>query len=417
MLKKISFVFLVIFIMAIITGCGASVTDVWDGSVAAFFAKGNGSSEKPYEISTGAELAYLAAQVNAGNPYENTHFVLKNDIDLNSLEWTPIGNGINSFSGTFDGGEHTLKNLSISGMTPFTQDQDTISFECGVAGLFGSCNNAVMQNLNIDGARITILSSIPKINYMGIAAGYFAANTESGISNIRVSDAQITLPKDIPLNMRDITAGGMIGEIKISEGGAAALQCVSAEVIIDIDYDNPNALHPALSEYLGGVIGIVQNGGSFRLENFKSEMKLYLPKEIGSHYAGAVGFLDADGIQSVLKNGVSNVFVDEKNCINDDYITIQAVRTHCYAVLGSCAPFPARDKSRDLNLTCENLFGCVYPLGDEAGFLEPNNQLYRFRDGVIYTEINCQGCESLPDGHGLDPEIWNLDNLSDPKLK
>ena len=111
MLKKISFVFLIIIFVVIITSCGSSDIDVWDGSVATSYAGGDGSVEKPYEISSGAELAYLSAQVNAGNTYDDTHFILTNDIDLNNLEWMPIGNGSHSFGGMFDGKEHTLKNL------------------------------------------------------------------------------------------------------------------------------------------------------------------------------------------------------------------------------------------------------------------------------------------------------------------
>ena len=62
-------------------------TDVWDGAVATAFSGGNGSEASPYQISTGAELAFLAKQVNSGNTYENESFILTNDIDLNNIEW------------------------------------------------------------------------------------------------------------------------------------------------------------------------------------------------------------------------------------------------------------------------------------------------------------------------------------------
>ena len=43
---------------------------------------GSGTEASLYQISTGAQLAYLAKSVNEGNTYENTYFQLTADIDL-----------------------------------------------------------------------------------------------------------------------------------------------------------------------------------------------------------------------------------------------------------------------------------------------------------------------------------------------
>ena len=96
----------VLFLM-LLSGCSTEHTDVWDGSVATDFASGTGTEADPYQIATAAQLAYLAQQVNAGNQYEGQYFKVTNDLDLNDLEWTPIGNGTYDFSGFFDGGEHS----------------------------------------------------------------------------------------------------------------------------------------------------------------------------------------------------------------------------------------------------------------------------------------------------------------------
>ena len=45
----------------------ANADTSWDGSIATAFAGGDGSANNPYQISNGAELAYLAQEVNAGN--------------------------------------------------------------------------------------------------------------------------------------------------------------------------------------------------------------------------------------------------------------------------------------------------------------------------------------------------------------
>jgi len=52
-------------------------SDTWDGSVATAFAGGTGAAEDPYQISSGAELAYLASAVNSGESYGDKYFVLR----------------------------------------------------------------------------------------------------------------------------------------------------------------------------------------------------------------------------------------------------------------------------------------------------------------------------------------------------
>ena len=86
----------------------------WDGTTATEFKYGDGTQANPYLITNAKELAYLRDQVNNGTDYENTFFQLTTDIDLNSMEWTPIGNNTNSFRGTFDGAGHIISNATIT---------------------------------------------------------------------------------------------------------------------------------------------------------------------------------------------------------------------------------------------------------------------------------------------------------------
>lgn len=116
-------------------------TDVWVGKIAEKFAGGTGTESDPYQISNGAELAYLAQQVNAGESYSDKYFTLTNDIDLGSKEWTPIGNENENwdgykFEGTFDGDGHTICNLNVP--------------DTALPGLFGRVTG-VIQNLIVLG--------------------------------------------------------------------------------------------------------------------------------------------------------------------------------------------------------------------------------------------------------------------------
>lgn len=110
-------------------------------------------SSGTYSISTAEELAKLATMTNSGRITGNAEFVLANDIDTflyrnDSIlpirgNWTPIGNNIHPFTGTFDGNGYVLRNLY--------QTEAVSSY----SGLFGSCKNAMIQNVACEDADIT----------------------------------------------------------------------------------------------------------------------------------------------------------------------------------------------------------------------------------------------------------------------
>ncbi|MCL2765395.1 MAG: hypothetical protein FWD40_08985 [Treponema sp.] len=81
--------------------------------------KGDGDGRNPYEIKNAVQLAYLAAQVNAGNTaFNSKDYELQNDISLKAYSdgegWIPIGTAVNPFSGTFDGYRKKIKKLFIN---------------------------------------------------------------------------------------------------------------------------------------------------------------------------------------------------------------------------------------------------------------------------------------------------------------
>lgn len=73
------------------------------------------NSEGVYEISSGAELAWFAKQVNEGTD-KDYDARLTGDIDLGGEPWTPIGNSSSKpYAGVFDGGGYTVSELNVSG--------------------------------------------------------------------------------------------------------------------------------------------------------------------------------------------------------------------------------------------------------------------------------------------------------------
>ncbi|MBE6639031.1 MAG: hypothetical protein E7616_06220 [Ruminococcaceae bacterium] len=83
----ISLLLILLFITALLPLVAFPATaqpDIWDGTVANGFAGGYGTQNDPYQIETGAQLAYLAQRVRNGlNSYQDQYFVLTRDICLN----------------------------------------------------------------------------------------------------------------------------------------------------------------------------------------------------------------------------------------------------------------------------------------------------------------------------------------------
>ena len=111
-------------------------------------SKGDGSADKPYKISTAAELAWFRDQVNSGN--NRVSATLTEDIDLaefchaadgttytDELSWTPI----TWFQGTFDGNGKTISNLYINATSKYT-------------GFFGYAYVGSIKNITFDNARV-----------------------------------------------------------------------------------------------------------------------------------------------------------------------------------------------------------------------------------------------------------------------
>ncbi len=68
---------------------------------------GSGTAEDPYQITGAAELIWLRDAVNAGEA--NTCAELQQDVEYVDEVWTPIGTSEHPYTGTFNGGGHTIR--------------------------------------------------------------------------------------------------------------------------------------------------------------------------------------------------------------------------------------------------------------------------------------------------------------------
>ena len=131
-----------------VTGPDNSGSTHWDGSAAFSFGGGNGIAQDPYIINTAQQLAYLAQNMkDAGSGMGSMHFRLESDLDLNGIEWIPIGGWDSSFRGVFDGNGHTIRGLKVTnGSIQTYEDWTSIT-----AGLFGSSYRATFRDITVEG--------------------------------------------------------------------------------------------------------------------------------------------------------------------------------------------------------------------------------------------------------------------------
>ena len=99
---------------------------------------------------------------------------LTDDIDLKGIDWTPIGDYDNRYTGTFDGGGYTIKNLTI---TQYGNYVGMIDF----LGEGGTVKNVTLENVNITGG--DIVGSVVGDNY-GTVTACTASGNVSGTSRI-----------------------------------------------------------------------------------------------------------------------------------------------------------------------------------------------------------------------------------------
>ena len=185
-MRKLFTLFIATFMLLMLASTGAfAQTSVWDGT-AASWTQGTGAEDDPYLIASAQNLAYLAEMVNGGvSQYEGIYFKITTDIDLDSLEWMPIGDYSTTnaiFKGNLDGDNHRITNMKIS--------RSTLSY----GGLFGYVSGVTIGNLNVEGTVTTSKSSCYIGGLIGGAVGvitiYNCINYANVTSNVTSSSTR-----------------------------------------------------------------------------------------------------------------------------------------------------------------------------------------------------------------------------------
>lgn len=255
---------------------------------------GGDGKNAPIEITNLDELEYLAIKVNAkkdlkagsititnSDGFKGYKFILSNNIDLSAGFWTPIGNSINPFSGSFDGNNKTIT-LGIKADANQAQ-----------AGLFGTIATGakvekVAVNVTSDGITSTATGAGAASN-----AGAIAAINNGTIDQCYVTGEGFVLSA----NGTNSYAGGIAG----SNSGTIS-NCYN---LIPVKVDE------GATAYAGGIVG--HNTGTvekcFASGEVSTAEKTHATEEAAG---GIVGF--NDGASSTV---VSNcVAVNSKVAVN-----------------------------------------------------------------------------------------------------
>ena len=227
---------------------------MWDGSETGGFAKGSGTASDPYLISSAAELAYLAAETNrTKNSSSGEYYRLTCDIDLKDLPWTPIGvKSDMPFQGNFDGGGHTITNLSVTGSGAGNE----------YLGLFGYVYGGISVPQFGRIYDLTVKGTVTGTSANGGAAGGIAGTLVGGGITGCVSYVTVSAP---------VAAGGIVG------AAGRASSSVSAPELTDCVNHGP-----VTSAYLAG--GIVGRADGVRISDCRNDAAV----EAKNYYAGGI---------------------------------------------------------------------------------------------------------------------------------
>lgn len=337
-MKKILAIILLLSVLSVFCSCGkdtdGSIVRVDENAVteiaeerkaeempaAASFDSGTGTPEDPYVVANGAQLSLMCDKINDGTA-ESSHFVLKNDIEFNSTEdfseWSVKApkykwNGINKFSGSFDGNGYTISGLycyeigTYMGIqdSAFTEENSTdSSYKMGfIRDLRGH-----VCNINISNSFFECLNNAA----IGAIAGEIF---EGAVTSCRL--------ENVVVKSRLGEIGGLCGEnygiiediesddnclIELNESGYAGGICGFASRNITNCIARGNIVS---GDTCGGLVGYASiiTGTSTTFKNLQNYTKIETLNEENTRAGGCFG-----SVSTGLKNG-NALLID--SCVN-----------------------------------------------------------------------------------------------------
>ena len=296
----------------------AAPTDSWENHTEEFTVTDN-----QVTISSAGQLAYLAQQVNNGISYDGVTITLVDDIDLTGYSWVPIGNYILitgvGFKGTFNGNNHTIRGLYVTGNN--------------YVGLFGYVDSATIKNLRIEESYI--VGDFYVGGFVGAAYNSLIQNcinsasvtSREGFSSVGGIAGGVggnTAKIDHCVNYGSISgeekAGGIVGYVNTEKGHISIVDCVN--------YGLVNGTGDKF--HTGGIVGYQDRGKILNCANFGSVTGVAaVGGVIGENYSKNAAVENCYNIGTVKGTGNYVGAVVGRNTDDDGTIA------YCYYLNGS----------------------------------------------------------------------------------
>lgn len=234
-------------------------------------------TENGYEIHNAAGLTWFAEQVNGGNNFSGKTIALTADIDLDGIDWKPIGTNPDSntlrFNGIFDGQDHTISNLDVN----TTAD--------GVpSGLFGAVSGTV-KNFKIEHATInSVNTQTNRSTGVAVGVGYPSAK----IQNVTVTDATVNAYRQV---------GGIVGYLYGTVSGCT-VNGLTIEAPLDNTGDN--------GDKVGGIAGFMGGDSGICFDNTVTDAHIKAYRDVG----GILGIIYSGSISTFKNNKIADSSVE-----------------------------------------------------------------------------------------------------------
>ena len=186
-------------------------------------------------ISSVGKLQEFQQQVNDGDDFSGCTVTLTSDLDLEGIDWIPIGTTGKPFRGTFDGQGHWISNIKVNIDGAQTGD---------VAGLFGCIDEgAIVMRIGIQSGEIRISQKSHPLDDVECYMGGIVGRCKGAIS-------ECANQATVYGNLTCARVGGIAGEI--TESGIVEDCYNLGRLYTSKSYEDSN--------YLGGIAGVCDDG-------------------------------------------------------------------------------------------------------------------------------------------------------------
>lgn len=249
----------------------------------AIYEVGSAVDDEEISISTLEGLLEFARLVNKdGHSFVGQTIKLVSDIDLNNINWIPVGqtSGYSAetyFQGTFDGNGKTISNLTIPERSWEAGQNEGKNYATGFFG-FVDVGNTIIKDVTFENA------VVEGHHWVGVVAGYMTGTVEGvTVKNATVSSTYETSEAD------GDKAGGVVGCLNSGSVTGCTVNGSTISAIRDC----------------GSVVGYSTNNGTTIAGNTAENCTVYYSTDKDDQIGGEIAGKRSSGVSDNTANNVS----------------------------------------------------------------------------------------------------------------